>query len=496
MFGKNHGKFLGTLIAASVLTGCASSSRHPSSEDGQTLGQIIEEIHTTSEKQKTDHSICKAAYDDLFQRLFNLAGDTTYIDMSNLESIDREIRASFAARISLKDAFKDFDGNIDCLKSATDVFRGLRYVEDYLIEMRMDKMADAPTEYMNLTGQFPYLLVNPKYVDDFKSYEDLKSGDVILSRGNAFSSAAIARIGSNDYQFSHLSFVYKDPESQETYTTEAHIEIGSIVAPVIEHVGGKNAREVVFRYKDSDISHRASKNIYERVLAKQKTKKGIQYDFSMDYKDDERLFCSEIISSGFKKVLPEEDFFPMFKSTFTTGMIPFLRKIGVPVTKENIATLDVFSPGDIQFDPRFELVAEWRHPKKMEENRIKDFILTKIFERMDTEGYEIDPTFKMDAQSKTLWLLRRLPIVKKFVAEKFPLNMSASQLELFMALDKLGEAIYKEVEKASLEYDRPMTPKEIYSVLDNFFKQDFELYKRYKKGQEVAKPSFHLLFHP
>ena len=496
MISKNHGKFLGTFIAASVLTGCASSSRHPSSEGAQTLTQIIEEIHITSEKQKSDHTICKPAYDDLFERLFNLAGDTTYIDMSDLEAIDREIRASFAARIALKDTFKDFDGNADCLKSATDVFRGLRYVEDYLIEMRMDKTTDAPTEYMNLTGQFPYLLVNPKYVDDFKSYEDLKSGDVILSRGNAFSSAAIARIGSNDYQFSHLSFVYKDPESKETYTTEAHIEIGSVVAPVIEHISGKNAREVVFRYQDSDISHRASKNIYERVLAKQKSKKVIQYDFTMDYKDDERLFCSEIISSGFKHVLPEEDYFPMFKSKFTSGMIPFLKTIGVPVTKENIATLDVFSPGDIQFDPRFELVAEWRHPKKMEENRIKDFILTKIFERMDAEGYEIDPTFKMDAQSKTLWVLRRLPIVKKFVEEKFPLNMSASQLELFMALDKLGEAIYKEVEKASLEYDRPMTPKEIYSVLDSFFKQDFELYKRYKKGQEVAKPSFHLLFHP
>ncbi len=74
--------------------------------------------------------------------------------------------------------------------------------------------------------------------------------------------------------------------------------------------------------------------------------------------------------------------------------------------------------------------------------------------------------------------------------------MSASQLELFMALDKVGDAIYKEIEKAALEYERPMTPKEIYAVLDGFFKEDFELWKRYKKGQDVVKPSFHLLFHP
>lgn len=496
MFKKNHGKFLGPIIIATVLSGCASTGhRNPSSDQEMNLTQIIEGIKVTSEKQKTDHSICKAEYDALYQRLFNLAGDTTYFDMNNVEGIDREIKASWMARLALKDTFKDFDANVDCLKSATDVFRGLRYVEDYLIEMRIALTANAPVEYTNLKGEFPYLLVNPKYENDFKSYEELKSGDVILSRGNAFSSAAIARIGSNDYQFSHLSFVYKAPESTETYTTEAHIEIGSVTAPVIEHINGKNAREVVFRYQDSDVAHRASKNIYERVLARQKTKKGIEYDFSMDYKDDERLFCSEVISSGFKKVLPDADYFPMFKSTFTPGMIPFLNTIGVPATKENIDTLNVFSPGDIQFDPRFEMVAEWRNPKKMEENRMKDFILTKIFERMD-EGYKIDPTFKMDAQSKAFWLLRRLPIVKKFVAEKFPLNMTPSQMELFMALDKLGDSIYKEIEKASLEYDRPMTPKEIYAALDTFFKQDFELYKRYKKGQEVTKPAFHLLFHP
>lgn len=497
IFKKNHSQFLGPVIVATILSSCASNShRYPSSEDGMTLTQIIDGIKVTSEKQKADHSICKIAYETHYQNLFNIAGDTTYLDMNNLEAIDREIRASWMARIALKETFKDFDADPDCLKSATDVFRGLRYVEDYLIELRMSLTPNAPVEYNNLKGDFPYMLVNPKYVDDFKSYEDLKSGDVILSRGNAFSSAAIARIGSNDYQFSHLSFVYKNPESQETYTTEAHIEIGSVTAPVIDHVSGKNAREVVFRYEDADVAHRASAYMYERVLAKQKTKKTIEYDFSMNYKDDERLFCSEIISSAFKKVLPDADYFPIFKSTFTPGMIPFLNTIGVPATKENIDKLDVFSPGDIQFDTRFDLVAEWRNPKRLEENRLKDFILTKIFERMEAESYKIDPTFKMDAQAKTFWLLRRLPIVKKFVADKFPLNMSPSQIELFMALDKLGDSIYKEVEKASLEYDRPMTPKEIYSVLDNFFKQDFELYKRYKKGQEVTKPTFHLLFHP
>lgn len=489
-------KFLGPIIVATLVSSCATSKRNPSSVEGLTLSQIIEHIKITADQQKIDNTICKSVYEDLSLQLFNLAGDSTHFEMNNLAAIDREIRASFTARISLKEMFKDFDGNEECLKSVTDVFRGLRYVEDYLIEMRMAATSNAPAEYISLKGEFPYMLVNPKYESEFKSYEDLKSGDLLLSRGNAYSSAAIARIAVNDYQFSHISFVYKDPAQSEIFTTEAHIEIGSITAPLIEHIDGKNAREVVFRYLDSDVSHQASKYIYERVLAKQKTKKTIEYDFSMNYKDDTKLFCTEIISSGFKYASKDADYFPMYKSKFSKGMIPFLNTIGVPATKENISSMDTFAPGDIQFDPRFDLVAEWRNPKKMEENRIKDFILTKIFERMEVESYKIDPTLKMDAQAKALWVLRRLPIVKKFVEAKFPLNMSPTQLELFMTLDKLGDAIYKEVEKVSLEYDRLMTPKEIYGVLDNFFVQDFEIYKRYKRGQEVRKPNFHLLFHP
>ncbi len=495
---KNHKSFLGCLLlSALTATGCSSmSGRNPSSDEAATLAEIIEDISDASAKIRQDPLACKVRYDLAYTKLFNLAGDPTLAELADLKEIDHQINASFSARLALKETLKAFESDSECLRSATDVFRGLRYVEDYLIEMRMEKAANAPSEYVSMTGEFPYLLVNPKYASEFKSYEDLQSGDVILSRGNAFSSAAIARIGINDYQFSHLSFVYKNPETKELYTTEAHIEIGSVVEPLIEHVSAKSARSVVFRYNDSQISSHASQLIHDRVLKNQLEKKNIQYDFSMDFKDNERLFCSEVISSGFKAAVPDSDYIPKFKSKFSPGIIPFLNTIGVPATKENVATLEVFAPGDIQFDPRFEMVAEWRNPRKMEESRMKDFILTKIFERMDKGGYKFDPSLKMDVESRTFWLLRRLPVVRKFIQNKFPLNMSPSQLELFMALDKVGDAIYKEMEKASLEYERPMTPKEILGVLDKFFSEDFEHYKRYKKGQDVGKPLFHQLFHP
>ncbi|MFA6238481.1 MAG: hypothetical protein WC635_14200 [Bacteriovorax sp.] len=483
-------------------SGCSVfKDRRPASDQDTILSQIYNEVYDANKLVSTDSQSCKNSYDVLYKKLFNIAGVDSYFDNANLSVIDEDIHASFLARISVKDAFKAFTNNnaedAACLSSAQDVFKALRYVEDYLVEARMEKASAAgPTEYVSMKGDFPYFLINPKFADDFKSYEDLKSGDVILSRGNAYSSAAIARIAQSDYQFSHLSFVYRDADSKELYTSEAHIEIGSVTAPFEDHVNEKNARSVIFRYNNSDIAHRASKAMYERVKKHQESGKNIEYDFSMNYKDDSKLFCSEIISNGFKLAEPESDFVPKFKSKFTKGIIPFLNTIGVQVNSENVASVDVFAPGDVQFDPNFEMVAEWRNPKKLEEQRYKDFILTKMFEMMDKDGYKIDPTIKMDAMSRTFWMLRRAPIVKKFLEKKFSLNMNPAQMELFMALDKIGEAFYKNIEMRSIEFDHQMTPKEIYAAIDEFVKKDFEKYKKYKKTQNSEKPLFHILFHP
>lgn len=495
---------IGLLSCLLVTIGCSSHKIRKPAGDGEvvTLKDVLSDMHAANLEVARDFTKCESHYTNIYQNLYHLSGDSAYQDLNNIAAIDQDIEASFLARLEMKDVFGPFvvksKKDEACLKSASDVLRGLRYVEDYLIEIRMERSGATPEEYASLKGEFPYLLVNPKFAGEFKSASDLKSGDVLLSRGNAYSSAAIARIGRNDYQFSHLSFVYGDESTREMFTTEAHIEIGSVTNPISQHLSDKNAREVVFRHHDPDLAHKASKAIYERVLKEQQTGKTIEYDFGMDLKDDRRLFCSEVISTGFKMVSTDKtmESIPAHKSRFTSGIIPFLQDIGIKATPENIDTLETFSPGDIQFDPRFELVAEWRNPKKMEESRTKDFILTKIFEKMDRDNYRFDPSLKMDVETKGLWLLRRTPLVKKFLEAKFPLNMNPTQMQIFMVLDKVGESIFKEVEVQSLEYNRPMTPKEIYDTVDAFWKKDSELWKRWKKGQDVQKPAFHQYFHP
>jgi hypothetical protein len=492
---------LATLVVLLTTSSCGMlGKRTPASERDIVLSNIFSDVHSSLTSVSKDPKLCALQFSDLYKRLLNMAGVASYFDSTDIKSIDEDIQNSFETRLELKESFRNFINNSSdssqCLNTAQDVARALRYIEDYLIELRVQKDTNINSEYINLMGEFPYLLVNPKYKDDFKSYHDLKSGDVILSRGGAYTSAAIARIAVSDYQFSHLSFVYKNPTTGELSTSEAHIEIGSVAAPIQAHLDEKNVRTVVFRYVDQDVAHRASEAIYKRIKKANESGKNIEYDFSMNYKDPTRLYCSEVVSAGFKLALPESDFFPKFKSNFSAGMIPFLNSVGVPLTKENVSQIDVFAPGDIQFDPNFELIAEWRNPKRLEESRYKDFILTKIFERMDKKGYEFDGNLKMDVQTKALWLLRRTPIVRKFLEKKFPLNMNPTQLEVFMMLDKIGDAIYKEIELKSIDFDHPMTPKEIYQVIDDFMDKDLEVYKKYKKSSDSPRPAFHLLFHP
>jgi len=159
-------------------------SRRPASERDSILAKIYTEVEAANALAQGNSSDCKNAYENLYTKLFNIAGTDTYIETANLNLIDEDIQASFETRIALKESFKAFSiGNSTdeaCLASAQDVFKALRYVEDYLIELRMDKTSSAPSEYVSMKGEFPYFLINPKFANEFKSYEDLKSGDIIF----------------------------------------------------------------------------------------------------------------------------------------------------------------------------------------------------------------------------------------------------------------------------------------------------------------------------
>jgi hypothetical protein len=64
--------------------------------------------------------------------------------------------------------------------------------------------------------------------------------------------------------------------------------------------------------------------------------------------------------------------------------------------------------------------------------------------------------------------------------------MNPTQMEIFMALDKIGDVLYKEIEAAKANFDHPMTPIEIYKIIDDFMQKDLA----------QPKPLLHKFFHP
>ena len=362
-------------------------------------------------------------------------------------------------------------------------------MEDYLVEVEeFSHKEKVEVDYTTLKGDAPYFLVNPKF--NFAGARDLKGGDVILSRGNAYSSAAIARIGTADAQFSHLTLVHEDAQGK-LFTSEAHIEIGSVGEPIQAHIDQGNARTVVFRFKDPVMAQRAGEIMYRKVRAKQKQKKNIRYDFGMNYHDKSELFCSEIIYDGYRQASAGELDVPVFKTNFSKGLIPIVNQLGIKVDESNVDTFDTFGPGDIEFDSRFDLVAEWRNPAKMRDTRTKDLILTKLFEWMETENYQFHPPGKVKRKAWFSWMLRRTPIVALALRGKFPKYMTRAQLRLFLLLDEIAVVLQDRVDEVQDEYGKPMTPVEIYKILDDFKEEDLAKYE-----EKPKKSKFHKNFHP
>lgn len=475
-------------LFATLLVNCSSQSqRLPASlEKAEDLISIIDRMYDDTQKGVDTNLACAITGQSYYQLLFDLTSQNTDLSVFKQDELKEILTKSFYIRLKIKELLSVFSNSgtmaEECLSAARNITRALRYVEDYTQEFIINDQ----TEFHALSGSGAHFLKASG--ESFTDYNDLQSGDIILSRGNAFTSAAIARIAKNDAQFSHLSFVYRDPYGK-LFTIESHIEIGVVIAPFQVHIDQGNSREVVFRYQDQELAHKAAEHMFNKVKTQSATGQNIEYDFGMDYHDNKRIFCSEVAYDGFNHVSKGKVDVPMFKSKFNAGLIGFLNKMGIKISKSNIKTFETFAPGDLEFDPRFDLVAEWKDPTKMKQSRTRDAILTKMFEWIETKDYEFKAGAGISSKSILSWVLRRTPFIKRSLRHKFPKNMRVKQLKVFLTLDKIGESIEKEVNNFQDLSNHPLAPKELFVFLEGLRERDLKIYSKKKK-----KSIFHRSF--
>ena len=203
---------------------------------------------------------------------------------------------------------------------------------------------------------------------------ELHSGDILVSRGGYPTSALIAR--GNDYpgNFSHIAFVHVDSASREISVIEAHIAQGVVIATADQYLADKKLRVMLLRLRpdlpelqrDPMLPHRAAASMLQRARSEH-----IPYDFTMDYADPGRLFCSEVASAAYRE----------HGITLWTG----ISTISAPGLRRWLASFGVRQfetqePSDLEYDPQLAVVAEWRSAGSLFDDHMDNAVTDAMLE--------------------------------------------------------------------------------------------------------------------
>ena len=424
--------------------------------------------------------------DQIYHAIFGV--DPSKYDVSQVRaSAEDRIRDLFLLRLEIRDQIGDWHKrgfiNARTETNIRNVFRALRYATDMLGELQLHQPDAAPraiTQQNGLagfTGGSINTLVNPG-VQPQGGDVTFRSGDVLLMRGGAHNSAAIARIGDNDTQFSHVGMIYVD-EKGTPWVVEALIEDGSVINELDHVLNHGVARLVLFRPKDAKLGEAAAKEIHKYISATLAPGgKRILYDFTMQLEETGTLFCSKLVRLAYNKASVGKLDLPTFPTGFNMKNRDFLDRIGVKART-------TFAPGDMELEPNFDLVAEWRDYRVTSRLRLQDLLMDKLFEWMETHGYKFRETMLVRAISLLGRLSARLSNDAKEMIEevvpKVPENMSRRTIAAVAMLHKTAEPILEHLqalERHSLKaHGYPLHPRHVRLALEAY---------REKCGREIG----------
>jgi hypothetical protein len=452
----------------------------------------LTEFQKTLKGPKFSVKTCASVLEETYKKIYDLR--PTSLDSEKTKSQAATIfKNLFETKLLLRSRLKEFalPKEEACVSAARDIFRAGRVLEDALGEFALEYPDDDPAQRPTaFTGGELSMLVNPQ-TGPF----ELKSGDILLSRGSAFVSAAIARLADVDSNFSHLEILYIDAEGKK-WTIGSHIEVGAIAQPFETYAADGKMRALVFRQSDSALAHKAAELLFKKVKAHQEsTGENLPYDFAMDVSDSKEFFCSELVAHAYAEASEQKLRLPQYLSRVRMKNRNFLDRLGIKAER-------TFVPADIELDPRFELVAEWRDFSRVNASHMQDAVLTAMYKWMDEENYILIENASVGIKSFLAWHLRRWPVFSNLLKEKLPKNMGQNVIGAMTVLNETGEVLFRHLEEVNDTHfetsDFWLTPQEMLAALDRFRKEDLKKYQIYQKTRSydplVKRPDFHLLF--
>lgn len=408
----------------------------------------------------------------------------------------------WAAKLAVRERLAAFEAagsaSSGCITAARRFLLAGRVVEDYVGELLVRPAAfDKKNPPTALTGGFPHLMLSPKAGGRI----ELRAGDVLLSRGSAYTSAAIARVTDIPAAFSHSAIVHVDAAGKK-WIVQALIENGASAVPLEKYLTTGHARVYVLRHPDAAMAREAARRIFGIVTRASATTGNIPYDFHVNEANHSELFCSELVAWAY--ALAGEVKVPLHPSGIHRRNRDFLDAVGI---QPKLA----FMPGDLEVDTRFELLAEWRDYSQIRDIRRDDVILDKQFEWMERLDYVHAPQATTSVLKHLVYDLRHGPL-SGLVDGFLPTNMTKRTLgavvSLFLASGPMGSMLKKEDEKAERSRRSPLVPAELKARLEAFRAADEKAFKEYQEwerfgrfssegGQpQTASPRFHHYFRP
>lgn len=332
--------------------------------------RLIELTETLEHIKKQDF----APDDKIFESLMEIIFQTAPLIGACPDSSARYIELITQMRQIVKDKSKYWNPNEQVTRNTLYklIYGGRAAVEEIILQS--DKKDTPLLTYEN----------DEPSVTPFTTFLGVKihSGDILLSRGGAPTSALISRGSDYPGNFSHVALVYVDPKTSTVSIIEAHIEVGVAIATLEDYMKDKKLRVMVLRLRnnlpeliaDPMLPHKAATASLKRALNEH-----TPYDFEMDYKNFNKLFCSEVASSEYKKLGID---LWMGKSTISSmGTAKLLSGFGVK-------KFETQEPSDLEYDPQLSVVAEWRDLETLYKDHVDNAVVDAILEWSE-EGNEI-----------------------------------------------------------------------------------------------------------
>jgi len=201
----------------------------------------------------------------------------------------------------------------------------------------------------------------------------IHSGDILVSRGGAPTSALIA-VG-NDYpgHFSHVAIVHVDERTSLASVVQSS-QNGLHASTLDEYLEDVKLRVMVLRLRadlpqmaaDPMLPHKAAQSALRRAETDH-----VPYDFATDHDDDSKLYCSEVPAHAYAQ--------------FGVHLWMSLSRISSPSTRVWLAALGVSrfeaqEPSDLEYDPQLRIVAEWRDPNTLYRDHVDNVAIEAMLQ--------------------------------------------------------------------------------------------------------------------